>query len=58
MNKTHIVLLSLSDTDFLQAGKNLWNNMVEPVDSRTSIYDVNKLSIKCPTEGDFIATTQ
>jgi len=40
------------------AGKNLWNNMVEPADSRTSNYDVNKLSIKCPAEGDFISTTQ
>merc|ERR1712192_386171 len=40
------------------AGKNLWNNMVEPADSRTSNYDVNELSIKCPAEGDFISTTQ
>ena len=41
-----------------QAGKNLWNNMVEPVDQRTSTYNVNELSIKCPAEGDFISTTQ
>jgi len=40
------------------AGKNLWNNMVEPVESRTSTYDVNQLSIKCPAEGGFISTTQ
>lgn len=40
------------------AGKNLWNNMVEPVDSRTSTYNINELSIKCPAKGDFISTTQ
>ena len=42
----------------LQVGKNLWNNMVEAVDSRSSTYDVNQLSIKCPSEGGFISTTQ
>ena len=42
----------------MQVGKNLWNNMVEPVDSRTSTYDVNQLSIKCLAEGGFISTTQ
>ena len=42
----------------LQVGKNLWNNMVEAVDSRTSTYDVNQLSIKCLAEGGFISTTQ
>ena len=41
----------------LQVGKNLWNNMVEAVDSRTSTFDVNQLSIKCPAEGGFISTT-
>jgi len=39
-------------------GKNLWNNMVETVDSRSSNYDINQLAIKCPEEGDFISTTQ
>ena len=42
----------------LQVGKNLWNNMVEEVDSRTSTFDVNQLAIKCPAEGGFISTTQ
>ena len=45
-------------TVVLQVGKNLWNNMVEAVDSRTSTFDVNQLSIKCPAEGGFISTTQ
>ena len=47
-----------SPTVALQVGKNLWNNMVEAVDSRTSTFDVNQLAIKCPAEGAFISTTQ
>jgi len=38
-------------------GKNLWNNLVEPVGSRSSNYDVDNLAIKCPSEGQFISTT-
>ena len=41
-----------------KVGKNLWNNLVEPVGSRSSNYDVDNLAIKCPSEGQFISTTQ
>ena len=51
-------MIQPNSKSFLQVGKNLWNNMVETVDSRSSNYDINQLAIKCPGEGDFISTTQ
>ena len=55
---TLLPLLCLLSKHHTQVGKNLWNNMVEPVDLRTSTYDVDQLAVKCPVEGGFISTTQ